>query len=100
MATETINDGGPAFPMPVGSDGGESGHFRLDEVVPGNQRHLMGMTLRDYLAAKAMQAAFAGPGARMVADRDDRYDETNWAYIVASNAYEMADAMLKARAAR
>ena len=56
-----------------------------------------GMTLRDYFAAKAMQACFAGEGARMIADRDDRYNETNWAQIVAMNSYEMADAMLAER---
>lgn len=58
-----------------------------------------GMTLRDYFAAAAMQAMCAGPGARMVADRDRRYDEKkgNWAEIVADNAYNFADAMLAAR---
>lgn len=56
--------------------------------------------LRDWFAGLAMQAAFAGPGARMVADRDERYDETNWCDVVASNAYVMADAMLKARDGR
>lgn len=56
-----------------------------------------GMTLRDYFAAKVMQSIFAGQGARMVADRDQRYDETNWAEVVAKNSYEMADAMLKER---
>lgn len=55
------------------------------------------ITLRDWFAGLAMQAAFAGEGARMVADRDERYDETNWAEVVALNAYEMADAMLAAR---
>lgn len=41
----------------------------------------------------------AGAGARMVADRDKRYDEQagNWAEIVAANAYEFADAMLETR---
>jgi len=42
----------------------------------------------------AMQSCFAGEGARMVADRDGRYDETNWKEVIAANAYEMADAML------
>lgn len=58
----------------------------------------LGMTLRDYFAAGAMQAVFAGPGARMVADRDGRYNEDNWAEVVAANAYEMADAMIAERA--
>jgi hypothetical protein len=55
------------------------------------------MTLRDYFAAKAMQSMTAGEGAVMVANRDGRYDETNWSTVVALNAYEMADAMLAVR---
>lgn len=54
-------------------------------------------TLRDHFAGLAMSAMCAGEGARMVAVRDDRYDETNWAEVVAKNAYEFADAMLKER---
>lgn len=56
-----------------------------------------GMTLRDYFAAKAMTAMVAGEGARMIADRDKRYDETNWKEVVASNAYDFADAMMEER---
>ncbi len=72
--------GGPAFPG-----------TRTD------RQHAPGMSLRDWLAGLAMQAAFAGPGAQVIADRDSRYDETNWAEVVAANAYEMADAMLAER---
>ena len=44
-----------------------------------------GMTLRDYFAAKAMQAYLTA-------------DETGWDfYELASSAYTMADAMLKER---
>lgn len=43
-----------------------------------------GMTLRDYFAAKAMQADLVG------------YDGEMWARV-AKQAYEMADAMLEAR---
>ena len=45
-----------------------------------------GMTLRDYFAAKAMQAELTGY-------QGERYDR------VAKEAYKMADAMLKAREA-
>ena len=82
-------DGGPAFPgdFPVyGSIGQLMDHLNNE-----------GMSLRDYFAAKVMQTIYAGNGARMVADRDKRYDETNWDEVVALNAYEMADAMLEAR---
>ena len=53
----------PAFPNP---------HLRGDE----------GMTLRDYFAAKAMQALI---------DNDGLFSE------IPTQAYEMADAMMKAR---
>ena len=43
-----------------------------------------GMTLRDYFAAKAMQADLTG------------YDGANWPRV-ATQAYQMADAMMKAR---
>lgn len=56
-----------------------------------------GMDLRDHYAGLAMQAMCAGEGARMVADRDGRYDETNWKEVVAMNSYEIADAMLTHR---
>ena len=56
-----------------------------------------GMTLRDYFAGKAMQSIYAGEGAKMVANVDGRYDGQNWGYIVATNAYMMADAMIAER---
>jgi hypothetical protein len=45
-----------------------------------------GMTLRDYFAAKAMQGILADPSTPEIMD-------------IAGAAYEMADAMLKARQA-
>lgn len=61
-----INDGGPAFPR-------------------GNWD--MGMTLRDYFAAKAMQAAATNPEG---ANGFTFTERARW-------AYEQADAMLSAR---
>lgn len=51
--------------------------------------HDNGMTLRDYFAAKALQGALSGCAAR---GEVVMYSE------MASLAYEMADAMIKARA--
>ena len=45
-----------------------------------------GMTLRDYFAAKAMQA--------LISRKDFKFEDFVW-----ENAYDMADAMLKAREA-
>jgi hypothetical protein len=72
------NTGGPAFPLPG-----------LHRDTYNN-----GMTLRDYFAAKAMQTILA----------DDDYLEhtetsSEWLAIVAKASYEIADAMLQARAA-
>jgi hypothetical protein len=55
------------------------------QAFPSNQNST-GMSLRDYFAAKAMQADLTG------------YDGATWDRV-AKHAYEMADAMLKAREA-
>ena len=74
----TDKTGGPAFPRP------HSGTSQFAQ---------QGMTLRDYFAAKAMQT--------YIADKDliDMYCflEKNVKQEVATTAYQMADAMLKAR---
>ena len=70
-----INTGGPAFPRPA-SDAHQHGMHKPQE----------GMTLRDYFAAKVLQGIFAsGPATYMTNER------------IVAEAYEMADAMLKAR---
>lgn len=72
-----VNDGGPAFPF----------------VAHENWRvKCEGMTLRDYFAGKALVAGIKnGPFAN---DRDD--GESHHDYL-ARKAYEMADAMIRAR---
>jgi hypothetical protein len=69
-----IETGGPAFPAEVWAPDG----------VP---EHSEGMSIRDYFAAKAMQAIIIGYGAKY------------WppASSAAAAAYEYADLMLKAR---
>lgn len=72
---DTTNNGGPAFPIPLQPGQG------WQEMAPCD-----GMTLRDYFAAKAMQS--------YLLDKDrDSFTFEQWAIA----AYEMADAMLKAR---
>jgi hypothetical protein len=63
------NTGGPAFPTP-----------RYER----NDMYSLGMTLRDYFAAKAMQGMLTRPGSITL------IDDANF-------AYKMADALLKAR---
>jgi hypothetical protein len=77
------NTGGPAFPL-------------HNHGVQTLGLHVTGMTLRDYFAAKAMQIMW------------DAYDKGYCGLnnndapnveIIAKGAYQMADAMLKAREA-
>ncbi|PND34560.1 hypothetical protein C1I89_10290 [Achromobacter pulmonis] len=73
----TINDGGPAFLNVPDGAGDRWGTWD------------MGMTLRDYFAAKAMQGDIAAGADK----RPDVADCAAW-------AYKMADAMLAARGAQ
>ena len=73
--SEEKDTGGPAFPFSFTDD-------------QGNLRWAQGAWLRDYFAAKAMQAMLLNQPPH---DTDEPYS----AY--ASDAYEIADAMLKAR---
>jgi hypothetical protein len=53
---------------------------------------------RDGFAACAMQALLSNPVAsQRICDMDPRYNEKNFAEVVALNAYEFADAMMAAR---
>jgi hypothetical protein len=71
------NTGGPAFPFEY-----------FDEQLQ-RARVMHGMTLRDYFAAKAMQGLLAGLTSTTVWSQDE----------VAETAYNVADAMLRAREA-
>ena len=71
-----INNGGPAFPL-------QGGVEQLETSLP-----LQGMNLRDYFAAKAMQAYLMFPEQAWHSDAFR---------AAARSSYEMADAMLCAR---
>ena len=73
----SADNGGPAFPA------------NRDMAHNSNLDHEPGMTMRDYFAAKAMQAVLAQDGLCMAG---------RWRDGVALGAYMMADAMLAARA--
>ena len=75
------NTGGPAFPVFPETNGGHAAAFQ-------------GMTLRDYLAAKAMAIMWYAYDKGYCGMTDS--NETN-IKMVADGAYQMADAMLKAR---
>ena len=67
-----INDGGPAFPSTTPEDGK---HFTV-----------LGMTLRDYFAAKAMEAMLSRMNLEIKTDD-----------LLPTFCYALADAMLRAR---
>jgi hypothetical protein len=82
-----MNDGEPAFPGPWKNDGDGNARAPDGQLVPPDWTvHMQGMTLRDYFAAKAMQALINPKGQDF-----DRIDE------VPKYAYQIADAMLEAR---
>ena len=89
MSNQPINDGGTAFPCvyysePIGSIGPQL-------TIKG------GMTLRDYFAAAALQGILSG------ADRSTVKYLENMRYPageMSSAAYNIADAMIKAREAK
>ena len=87
---EQIKDGGPAFPEVVTHlDYSYEADHRF-----GNTFSYGGMTLRDYFAAKALPAylSHVSDGGSAILSRC--YAEA------ATEAYEIADAMLKAREAK
>lgn len=67
---------------------GESAFPVKMDMGDGSRIEGMGMSLRDYLAAKAMQGLLSDPNAGMLDD-----DMNHWAAL----SYKMADAMLRAR---
>jgi len=104
-----IDDGGCAFPIPCGTGYNESG------TVVGNRAY-SGMCLRDYFAAKAMQAIIStsrsdgdfadadlldgediNPGGVPVNDEGDRSRVDISVRWVPATAYRFADAMIAAR---
>ena len=72
--TKKIDDGGPAFLI-------------CQWVGDAHAGHDLGMTLRDYFAAKAMQAMA----------NEVLYENSDWPNNIATSAYQIADAMLVAR---
>ena len=80
-----IDHGGPAFPEVTTTYAGEQGDYTQYVHSEG------GMTLRDYFAAKAMHQFLRG--AVIPVGHDPTKDFSS----VATIAYAMADAMLRAR---
>jgi hypothetical protein len=80
-----INTGGPAFPTESAQQTGT------------HTWHYEGMTLRDYFAAKAMQAFISAYPCQAI-DSEDGGTPVD-PQSIAGDAYDVADAMLRARGA-
>lgn len=81
-----MNDGGSAFPQPS--------FPRPDcEIIWGDG----GMTLRDYLAAKALSGQLANDDFMAATAKSCEGDRHHFARTVALTAFEIADAMLAER---
>lgn len=78
----SAHDGGPAFPV-----------LELDQVTGNVCAQHMGMSLRDHVATEVLPTIYAE------AVRTSAYITRgeDWRIYVAQDAYEMADAMLRAR---
>lgn len=76
-----LKDGGPAFPIPMNPGETYKSHAVCD-----------GMTLRDYFAAKAMQALLSRDNTSAFGTD---HQENN--KVCANVSYILADAMLEAR---
>ncbi len=75
-------DGGPAFPQDTHA-----------ARTVGRSMGSVGMSLRDYIAAKALNGMLAHPTRY----RPRIGASSNWHEAIAEEAYELADAMLVAR---
>jgi hypothetical protein len=80
------NTGGPAFPLAF-----------EDSIETPETRVEYGMTLRDYFAAKAMQAIYAAQVEWQSTDCPADAESLQVMEDVAGDAYALADAMLRAR---
>jgi hypothetical protein len=93
------DDGGPVFPSQWTNE--TEGNATAPDgqlVPPGGTVPLIGMSLRDYLAAQSISGLFAWDAAVNVPrSAKPAFAELHGAKRVAELAYEIADAMLEAR---
>lgn len=99
--TNSINDGGPAFPSPFTT--GKDGEFYIPSMCDGSPT---GMTLRDYFAAAALEVCrnkiseiFTNNMVPPEFETDEK--EKVWRQktldAIGSTVWAVADAVLKAR---
>lgn len=99
MSSNTFN-GGPAFPVALKSGVHGASGLCGEEIPPNVTKTYGGMTLRDYFAAKAMQALIRELANTEQADEEMQklgLVEGDFDRLVAKCSYDYADAMLKER---
>ena len=84
--------GGPAFPLHA-----HDWHKEVSDRGYVNHDFTMGVTLRDYFAAKAMQVILGNYDIATSFEDGEVNDPEGMPTLIAIDAYVMADAMLKAR---
>jgi hypothetical protein len=86
---------GPAFPGVIKNSGTEVSKIYEFEVPPNEQLEYVGISIRDYFASEALGGMLAhsrnGHGYR---PRDPNQD---WHDAISEEAYELADAIIRAR---
>lgn len=71
--------------------------MKPQQAFPMPYNGFEGMTLRDYFAAKAMQAIASSPDYVARALKEQNAPQDKAALYMAAGAYHIADAMLEAR---
>ena len=94
-----IKDCGPAFPQDYEHTKAvilthQAGEISAEQLLHC-ARQLRGMTLRDYFASKVLPAIYADCMAEI--EKYGIHRQSEWLDNVAKDAYQIADAMLKAR---
>ena len=100
MNPDAIKGGGSAYPYKVVIEGPGYDPVTQKDVPSGTtmHHHFSGMTLRDHFAGLVMQGLCANPGGPFQAN-----PMCGWGIVnctpddVAGRAYDLADAMIKAR---
>lgn len=88
MAADGADDGGPAFPVVTNQY-----HYGHEKDMPAAVDP--GMTLRDYFAARAMQALLHGLLQAAAKEPEEAVDRA--LLVLAPAAYRVADDMLRER---
>jgi len=91
MERHYVPDGGPAFPRPVG----HNGLSHVEEHYANDDQR--GMSLRDYFAGQVIAGMFADGASFGVVVTAASTEGASPSLKAAGIAYDIADAMLKAR---